>query len=319
MSKIERQRKTMGSAKRQASIGAVLLAMIVAADGAVAHAQPVRFSFSQPERMFDQFFGEDADADREALRKISISRDDERRLGEQILEAGRAGWKAEGIEIVSKGRDVDYLKSIVATLQPFMANGERYPSIRVLVARSLRVDARSCPGGTLIFFEGLLDKAGSEAALAGIVGHELSHLDRGHQLLPLKKMKLMEETFVKGFDPAEFFQSGPAMIKLMSRPFRPEDERDADRDGAEWAFRAGYDIRELAKLFQRQADQGNEPKSAGHSGATYFRTHPYYRDRHQAILRQFAQLRKQHPKQELFVGRENLKLRMTRLQMEQQP
>lgn len=299
----------MGTAKRQATVGIAFLSII-----AVAQAQPFRFSLSQPEKMFDQFFGEDSEADREALEKIKISPDDERQLGRQILEAGRAGWKAEGIEILSKGRDVDYLRSLVETLKPYMTNGDRYPSIQVLVARSPRVDARSCPGGTLIFFEGLLDKAGSEAALAGIVGHELSHLDRGHQLLPLKKMKLMEQTFAQGFDPNEFFKSGPAMIKLMSRPFRPEDERDADRDGAEWAFRAGYDLRELARLFQQQADQAQEP-GATESGPTFFRTHPYYRDRHQAILKQFSQLKKKHPQQELFVGRENLKLRTTRTQM----
>ena len=38
------------------------------------------------------------------------------------------------------------------------------------------------PGGTLIFFRGILDFAGSEAALVGVIGHELSHLDHGHQL-----------------------------------------------------------------------------------------------------------------------------------------
>ncbi len=270
--------------------------------------------FSNPEKMFEQFFGEDSAADREALRKIEISPQDEKRFGEQILEAGLKQWKAEGVKVVSKGRDVEYLESLVATLQPFMKNQERYREVRVLVAQSSRVDARSCPGGTLIFFDGLLDAAGSEAALAGIVGHELSHLDRGHQLLPLKRMKLMEKQFSQGFDPEKFFQIGPAMIKLMSRPFRPEDERDADRDGAEWAFRAGYDPREMAKLFQRQAEKAKEPKAA-EAWPTFFRTHPYDRDRHQAILKQFAQLKKQHPKQELHIGVENLKQRKSRKQM----
>ena len=31
--------------------------------------------------------------------------------------------------------------------------------------------------------------------------------------------------------------------------FRPEDEAEADRDGAAWAYRAGYDPREMAALF----------------------------------------------------------------------
>jgi hypothetical protein len=34
----------------------------------------------------------------------------------------------------------------------------------------------------LVFFRGFLETAGNEAAVVGIVGHELSHLDRGHHL-----------------------------------------------------------------------------------------------------------------------------------------
>lgn len=274
--------------------------------------------FANPEKMFERMFGEDSAADQAALQKIEISRKEEQDFGKQILQAGLAAWKAERIKVVSQGEDVDYLASLVETLQPFMTNHERYPKIRVLVAKSPRVDARSCPGGTLIFFEGLLDAAGSEAALAGIVGHELSHLDRGHQLLPLKRVKLMERQFQKGFDPEQFFQSGPWMIKLMSRPFRPEDEREADRDGAQWAFQAGYDPREMAELFQKKADMAKEPAVGANPWTGFFRTHPYDRERDQAIRKQFAELRKQHPDQELFIGAENLKLRRSRKHMEEQ-
>src|SRR5262249_9397500 len=161
--------------------------------------------------------------------------------------------------------------SLVETLQPFMTNRKRYADVRVMVAKSPRVDARSCPGGTLIFFEGLLDQAGSEAALAGVVGHELSHLARGPQLMPLQPMKLMEQQFQKGGYPEQFFKSLPWMIKLMSRPFRPEDERDADSDGAKWAFQAGYDPREMARLFKKKADKANEPDNPW---LNFFRTHP---------------------------------------------
>ena len=270
--------------------------------------------FANPEKMFDQFFGEDSEADRETLRKIQISVEDERRLGEEMLEAGLADLKRQGITVLSKGRDVEYLQSLVETLQPYMKHHDRYPKIRVLFAQSSRCDARSCPGGTLLFFEGLLDTAGSEAALAGIVGHELSHLDRGHQLLPLKRMKLMEQTSSKGFDPETFFRQGPWMIKLKARPFRPEDERDADRDGAAWAYAAGYDPREMAKLFLRQSKKHKEIELPG-GFPNYFRTHPYSRDRHREIMKQFVGLQKKQPMKSLFIGEENLKQRRSRKQI----
>ena len=276
-------------------------------------AQSFELPFADPSKMLDQMFGETSEADRKVLEKIEVSVDEERQLGEQILQSGLATLKESGISVESKGRDVEYLQSLVATLQPFMKNKARYKKIQVLVAKTPKIDARSCPGGTLVFYEGLLDAAGSEAALIGIVGHELSHLDRGHQLLPIKRIKLMEKTFSSPQDMTRFMQSGPAMTNLWARPFRPEDERDADRDGVAWAYAAGYDPREMAKLFQKKG--GKSPVADGMPWATFFRSHPFDQERHQAILKQFNQLQKEKPPAEpLFIGRENLAKRFSLMQ-----
>lgn len=275
---------------------------------------PFKLPFADPTQMFAHAFGEDSEADRKQLEGIQVSNAEEKALGKQILQSGLASFKESGIAVESEGRDVDYVQSLVDTLKPFMKNNDRYDSIQVLIARSPRIDARSCPGGTLIFFEGLLDAAGSEAALAVIAGHELSHLDRGHQLLPIRRMKLMEKSFSssspQNFD--RFMQSGPWMTKLWARPFRPEDERDADRDGVAWAYAAGYDPREAARLFQKKSSSvENSP------WAQFFRSHPFDQERHQAILKQFAQLQKGKAKSEpLFIGKENLKQRRTKTQQE---
>lgn len=292
----------------------LLLTSLGLMPGRVA-AQPFRVPFTDPSKFFEQAFGEDSEADRRELEKIEVSAEEERQLGKQVLQSGLQSLKEAGITVDTKGRDVDYLQSLVATLRPYMRNKDRYDGIQVLVARSPRVDARSCPGGTLIFFEGLLDAAGSEAALVGIVGHELSHLDHGHQLLPIRRMKLMEKSFSSPQNLSQFMQSGPGMTKLWARPFRPEDERDADRDGVAWSYAAGYDPREMAKLFQKKGKKG--PSAEGMPWETFFRSHPYDQDRHQAILKQFARLQKDQPTSKaLFVGRENLANRFSRQQAE---
>jgi predicted Zn-dependent protease len=281
----------------------------------VAAQPPIKLPFADPSKMFEQAFGEDSEADRKAIEKIEVSVEDERQLGQQILQSGLASLKDAGIKVESTGRDVEYLESLVATLQPFMRNKDRYPSIKVMVARSPKIDARSCPGGTLIFFEGLLDSAGSEAALVGIVGHELSHLDRGHQLFPIKRIKLMEKSFAAPQNMSQFMQFGPGMAKLWARQFRPEDERDADADGAAWAYAADYDPREMAKLFQKA---GAKKGPAAMPWATFFQSHPNNQDRHQAILKQFTQLQKDKPRTEpLFIGQENLTNRFSRRQLEE--
>ena len=299
---------------RQIQLWLVVTALGLAVPGPATAQQP-KLPFTDPSKMFEQMFGEDSEADRKALENIEVSISEEKQLGRQILQSGLASLKESGIKVDGQGRDVEYLQSLVATLKPFMRHKDRYDAIDVRVARSSKVDARSCPGGTLIFFEGLLDAAGSEAALAGIVGHELSHLDRGHQLLPIKRMKLMEKTVSNPQNFAQFMQSGPGMTKLWARPFRPEDERDADRDGTEWAFKAGYDPREVAKLFQKKG--AKSPSAEGMPFASFFRSHPYDQERAQAILKLSTQLLKDHPSSTpLFIGKENLQNRFSRKQTE---
>ena len=56
------------------------------------------------------------------------------------------------------------------------------------------------------------------------------------------------------------------MMRLLSRPFRPEDESEADRDGAAWAYRAGYDPREMAALFERLHQRDFDDEHHGREG-----------------------------------------------------
>ncbi|WP_373652831.1 M48 family metallopeptidase [Schlesneria sp. DSM 10557] len=282
-------------------------------------AQPDSFPFeipANPGDILEKMFGEDTADERAELEKISIAIADEQKFGEQLQEAAFDTLANSEIALEKQGRDVEYLQSLVSTLQPFMRNKERYKSIRVIVARSPRIDARSYPGGTLIFFEGLLDTVPNEAALVGIVGHELSHLDRGHQLLPLRRMQLLEKS-LPASDPGKAQKPlDPRLIKLWARPFRPEDERAADLDGVRWSFQAGYDPREMAKVFQKNPAKQPPPDELGTlDWPSFFRSHPYNPERHAAILKESRRLQQQAPPAEpLFIGRENLKKRFSRTQ-----
>jgi predicted Zn-dependent protease len=296
-------------------LGPFIMSLSFVTSGIVhtAMAQTDSLPFADPSKMFERMFGEDTEADRIALEKISVSLEDETQFGRQMVQSAVASLKSEAIKIQTEGRDVEYLKSLVATFQPYMRNKTRYKTINVMVAQSPRIDARSYPGGTLIFFDGLLDAAGNEAALAGIVGHELSHLDRGHQLISLKRMKIMEKSFSAPGSRDAFINSPSNMTKLWARPFRPEDERDADRDGVTWSYAAGYDPRELAKLFQKKTGKSSMTEEL--PWATFFRSHPNDQERQEAILKQFKQLHHKQPlPQPLAIGRENLINRFSRKQ-----
>jgi predicted Zn-dependent protease len=271
---------------------------------------------ANPDEFFERMFGKSTADEMRTLEQVKISAKEEREFGQPQVEAFLALLKEQGLRAVRKGKDVDYLRQLVETIHPFMQNPKRYEKITIYVVDSPRVDARSFPGGTLFFFKGLLSFAESEAALVGIVGHELSHLDRGHLLLPLKRARVVERSIdqgAAGFDPQKFFTQGTTMMRLMSRPFRPEDEAEADRDGAAWAYRAGYDLREMAALFSRLHARDNNPKVPF---ASFFRTHPYSDDRSAAILAQYDDMQKADPRDGLYRGKKNLAQRIPKSQQE---
>ncbi|HEY2250482.1 MAG TPA: M48 family metallopeptidase [Planctomycetaceae bacterium] len=301
------------------AIGAVLAITPVIAqppqNGGTIPFLPKDFA-GNPEAFFEQMFGKSTPEEEKLLADIDVPFKEEREFGRQQVEAFKEQLQEQGLRVVGKGKDVDYLKKLVDTVKPFMKNAKRYQKITVYVVDSPRVDARSFPGGTLFFYKGLLTFADNEAALVGIVGHELSHLDHGHQLLPLKKGKIIERTAAAGaeaFNPQKFFAAGTTMMRLMGRPFRPEDEAAADRDGAVWAYRAGYDPREMARLFDRLHKRDNDPKLPFGS---FFRTHPYSDDRCEAIMKQYDELQQADPHDALYRGKKNLAQRIARSQQE---
>ncbi|MGA2259110.1 MAG: M48 family metallopeptidase [Thermoguttaceae bacterium] len=273
---------------------------------------PVEIPFADPQKMFDRMFGPDTEEDEKALSRVEISIPEERQMGETAVAAFLADLKQRGISVASRGKDVQYLHDLVETVRPLMTNGKRYRSIRIYLAQSSDCEARTFPGGTIIFFRGLLELGGSEAAVVGIVGHELAHLDRGHVLKRARRLKLAQQAFSgggSGFSPQRFMEAGTQFTQLWTRPFSHKDEAVADGDGARWAYQVGYDPREMAKLFlmvgQRQKNQ-HVPMP------TFFQSHPDPKSRHDAVMKLYAERQQAAPNNALYVGKENLRLRVAR-------
>jgi predicted Zn-dependent protease len=264
-----------------------------------------------PSAILEQFLGGDREEDEKALAKIEVSAKEEEELGRTAVRAYLEYLKEQKVRVVSRGKDVDYLRRLVETVRPSMTQAERYRKITIYVAESPRCDARSLSGGTLIFFRGMLDNVENEAALVGVIGHELSHLDRNHLVVNLRRMKLARQKLSeKGdFSPERFMAAGAAMARLWSRPFRPEDEQAADLDGARWAYKADYDPREMLRVI---AKIGEVEKKQPIPLPSYFRTHPPAEERSEAVRELFDELEKETPKEHLYIGAENLRRRITR-------
>jgi predicted Zn-dependent protease len=255
------------------------------------------------------FFGKETAADEEALSQVRISFREESKAGADALQQLLMHYKQRGATVTQDSKDAKYVGRLVDELRPLMNNARRYRRIHVWIIETDDTDARSFPGGHIVVFRGLIDFCESEAALVGILGHELSHIDRGHQLYHLRRFKLAQQSVSSGFDPRRMMSMGSMMAKMFMRPFRPEEETEADQDGARWAFQLQYDSSEMARVFLKlsQRDRGRPAFMP-----SFLRSHPFHEDRYAAILRQTDEMKAKRHDARLYVGRQNLETRLTR-------
>jgi predicted Zn-dependent protease len=259
------------------------------------------------DEVFEEFFAE-SDSERRRVDAVSVSAHEERRVGDQSLQQFLQSLQQQRVQVLRRGKDAAYLKALLADLHPLMRNADRYRAIRVYVAASTATDARSFPGGAIVCSTGLIDFARSEAALVGVLAHELSHIDRGHQLRMTRGIKLAQDAARVAHDPQDMVRRGMMLAKQFARPFRAEDEAAADGDAMKWMAELGYDPLEMAKLFRRLHERdGDDPLQM----PAFLRTHPYFMERYLAV-RDFTTTLRQNPDAALYIGRENLKKRTPR-------
>ncbi len=235
--------------------------------------------------------------------RIQVSLAEEDKFGQQILDAYLEQLKQSQTGVSQQGNDVQYVTQLVQQLQPRMQNARRYKQLDVRVIDSDSTDAYSIPGGHLLVTSGLLDSAVSEAAVVGVLAHELSHLDRGHQLVPLKQSKLANQ-------PLDF-QDRMLWISMIARPNRPEQESEANSDATRWMMATGYDPRELAKLLSSWDQRQDQVAPWMQFVPGFVKSHPDAGKRAQEVLRLATKHRNQF-KSATYIGVENLRTRTPR-------
>ncbi len=260
-------------------------------------------SFASQAGPMAPMFGKLSPDQLEQLARIQVSVSDESQFGQRILDAYLQQLKQSKIAVSQQGKDITYLKQLLKPLKPQMRNSDRYKQFDIRVIESDASDAFSIPGGKLLVTRGLLESANSEAAVVGVLAHELSHLDHGHQLIPLKQSKLANQ-------PLDF-KDRMMWIALTARPNRPEQESEADEDATRWMMGAGYDPRELARLLSSWDQQQNQVAPWLQFVPGFVKSHPDAGKRAQDVLEMAAKLEAGFP-QAKYIGVENLRTRTPR-------
>jgi predicted Zn-dependent protease len=129
-------------------------------------------------------------------------------------------------------------------------------------------NAFAVPGGYVFITRGMLALAETESELAGILGHEISHVVRKHHLrwiymnkdLEVSVRRAEEQIGQTNAASRELFQEmGKVMQRSIEQMNSPQtraglskaEEFEADADGAILAWRAGYEAWGLVAVMQR--------------------------------------------------------------------
>jgi len=295
----------------RAAAGAIVLFLALAPTG-LGQVGQVPFGPAAFDDFFDEMIPPLTDQERQRLSSIPISAREERQLGQRAIELMLRSLEQQKISVVRKGTEVEYLRALIRVIQPQLKQAKRYRDWSVYLVDAPATEARCFPGGHLVFYRGLLDLVENEAALVGVVAHELSHLERGHMLLHLRAWKDAQDRLTQarnGFPPQEMFRDAMRLARVLGRPFRPEDEAEADRDAVTWTFRAGYDPREFPRLFLRLRQH---PVRAALPLPRFLQSHPIPAERHRDTLQLAKTLLAEDPQAPCYVGQLNLQQRIPR-------
>jgi len=132
------------------------------------------------------------------------------------------------------------------------------------------VNAFAAPGGYIFVTRGALGLMRSEAELAGVLAHEVGHVNRRHVINQIRKSDTMREVKnqvdIQGGVLDQLVGSGSNMLFMgLSRG----DELEADSLGLEYASSAGYDPGGLAAFISRLDQHASEGALAD-----FYATHP---------------------------------------------
>jgi outer membrane protein OmpA-like peptidoglycan-associated protein len=221
------------------------------------------------------------------------------------LTATAAPKISEAFAEIEEGQEIELGRAITAAV------GRRYPLLRdpaltryvALVGNTVaghsdrpdlrysfavldteEVNAFAAPGGFVFVTRGTLRSLRDEAALAGVLGHEIAHIALYHGVKAIKAGKQKELALFAvregvAHSRAAAFQGAIAgtadffMEHVVLKGYSREQEAEADRLGQAYAARAGYHPAGLRDFLSVLVERG-----AGEA-ATFLSTHPGTRER----------------------------------------
>ncbi len=203
----------------------------------------------------------------------ALTIEEEKKVGKELYEKlGKNGY------LERNARVEDFITNLGNRL---LANSKPIFDFRFTVVKNSGINAFATPGGYVYIFRGLINLVETESELAGVLAHEIAHVNARHiASMAEKSGKISIATLAALLAGALFGGGGQATAALaamtmatathMSLQYSREHEEEADRLGMAYLVQNGYEGKAMVdflKIMRRYEFYSNSIPS-------YFFTHP---------------------------------------------
>jgi predicted Zn-dependent protease len=184
-----------------------------------------------------------------------------------------------------------YVSAVGARLVAAVPPAYRTPEFTYTfeVVNQAEMNAFALPGGPMFLNRGMMEKAGSEGGVVGVMAHEICHVLLRHGTAQVTKARRLQigaiagqvlGAVVGGATGSIIAQGSKFGLGTYFLKYSREYEKQADLLGAQIMARAGWDPREMAEVFKAIEKEG------GAGGPQWMSSHPNPGNRYEYILKE---------------------------------
>jgi predicted Zn-dependent protease len=146
---------------------------------------------------------------------------------------------------------------------------------RVAVLDTPEVNALAAPGGHIVVFRGLLERADRPEQLAGVLAHELQHVLLRHSTRAIVREMFFTLLVAWLFGGGDLESLVGAAHSLGALHFARSQEEEADREGMKMLLAARVDPEGMIEMFEKLAESSRQLPGF----LSYLSTHPDTKER----------------------------------------
>jgi beta-barrel assembly-enhancing protease len=249
------------------------------------------------------------DADHFGLRLTRVSDAEEMALGDRLTKS----FQPSRDEKAQK-----YLEEVGAALTPTVRRKRIHYTFHLVDLPM--INAFAIPGGHIFVTKRMLDFIETEAELAGLLGHEIAHVDLRHCIEQFQYQMQLEKV-----TPGLMADLTGFIYHTLTVGYSRQQEQEADINAVKFAAGGAYHPKHTLSLFDRMDERSGRHSSSPHPLMTeelassilaglgdYLKSHPDFQYRISDLAHTLAKNEADWRSRTFYVGRSNLADRVSR-------